>query len=522
MMSIMIGRASLRLVLTVAIFSLLFGSSAAAPPCCSQNHSACASSGAKTYEGCKNQSDGKNVWLPDGSETRTCIPRGNSTACKIHNDCCGTLVCESISSNFRVKQCQHPIDACAFNNETTLCNSKSSCVFKDNKCVPNFDYTIKNPDNLPKDFPDNPACCSQNYRTCPTSSSMPRTQAACAAAPGKLVWLPGGDINTTCIERSKSTTCKVHEDCCGTLVCDGLAANVKKKQCYIPVDLCGNFTDATFCKTRSSCNWNGTSCVPNFDWTVNIPANKPLNIPDDPACCSQNYRTCSTSSSIPRTQAACAADPGKLVWLPSGDSNTTCIERNKTTTCKLHEDCCGTLVCDGLASNFKKKQCYHAVDLCASYTDEAFCETRSSCNWNGTLCVPNFDFTVNLPTNKPLNIPDDPGCCSQNYRTCSTSSSIPKTQGACAADPGKLVWLPAGDNNSTCIERSKSTTCKLHEDCCGTLVCDGLFSTIKKKQCYHAVDLCASYPDETFCKTRSEPPVSRILILLLVSRQTNL
>ena len=111
-------------------------------------------------------------------------------------------------------------------------------------------------------------------------------------------------------------------------------------------------------------------------------------------CCSQNLRTCPTWT--PKSQPACAADRGNLVWLPGGDINTTCIERGRNTTCTKHEDCCATLVCDGVSWSHRDKKCYHPIDLCATYRDEPFCNTRSSCMWNVTRCVPNFNFTVNL------------------------------------------------------------------------------------------------------------------------------
>ena len=163
----MIGRAFLPLVLASAVFAVLLGPSAAQSACCSQSHRTCESWTAKTYADCQKQNDGKLVWLPQGPETKTCFQRGNNTSCKVHNDCCGTLVCESVGWNFRIKQCQHPIDACAvYNRDPVRCNTKSSCVFRDSKCVPNFNFTIKDPLTLPKDILDDPACCSQNFRNC--------------------------------------------------------------------------------------------------------------------------------------------------------------------------------------------------------------------------------------------------------------------------------------------------------------------------------------------------------------------
>mmetsp|Transcript_26599 Transcript_26599/g.53143 ORF Transcript_26599/g.53143 Transcript_26599/m.53143 type:complete len:381 (-) Transcript_26599:48-1190(-) len=378
----MIGRASLPLVLAATVFAILLGSTDA-QACCSQNHRTCVTS-VKTIDSCKTKGDGRYVWLPGGAETRTCSRLGNKTACSVHNDCCGTLVCESVASNFRVKQCQHPVSACAsYTSDATWCNSKSSCVFQDGKCVPNFDFTIRDLANLPEDLPVDPACCSSDYRTCPTWA--PKSQGACAAnATKKYVWLPQGDLNATCILRGKS--CSVHEDCCGTLVCDGFASDVKKKRCNHPVDLCNTFTDATYCETRSSCDWKDGKCVPNFDWTVFLPENKPENIPDDPGCCSTNHLECSRSA--PKTSNQCKTyQNGTAVWIPKGNREvpnaTTCVARWKSNECTSHDDCCGSLICAPTSFNVLKLQCKQPLEVCSSVAQSKnFCTNVRGCIWS--------------------------------------------------------------------------------------------------------------------------------------------
>ena len=180
-MATMIGRASLPLVLAVAVLVLLLEPTAATvgtAGCCSNNHKDCAPWAGTTPEACKNY-DPTFVWLSNGAETRNCQQRWGGQTCTSTADCCGTLVCELTTWN--VRQCQPAVEVCNLGGGAATCNAISSCVYTNNKCVPKVEYSIcgGSPPTTPTPAPKTPTPAPQTPTPAPKTPTPAPNSSTC-------------------------------------------------------------------------------------------------------------------------------------------------------------------------------------------------------------------------------------------------------------------------------------------------------------------------------------------------------
>lgn len=390
-------------VFSIVIFSALSVVTAVDAGCCSNDHRVCQSTAPDSPELCSTFDNEKYVWLPEGAFTE-CLVRNK--VCSSHDECCGMLVCDGKSGNVNNKRCTHPVDICSTFTYEEFCLTRSSCEWKDDSCVPNFDYSIKDEPKKPEVWEEDPGCCSSNFRTC-NSNTLTKTEMACrdkettSGADAKLMWLPDGPLEPdSCISHKQSgdKSCTVHEDCCGMAVCDGAASNVNNKICRHPIDMCNTFKDESFCITRSTCSWEDDKCVPNFTHDLYDPTLKAQleNWEEDPGCCSQNHLECKTNTNAKTYELCQEVNDKKWVWIPEGDKQVpnadTCFKKGVRTACATHEDCCGNLVC--APTNGLKTECQHPVDVCSKEANIHFCARAPGCVWSEDHCKPEFDYTI--------------------------------------------------------------------------------------------------------------------------------
>ena len=229
-------------------------------------------------------------------------------------------------------------------------------------------------------------------------------------------------------------------------------------------------------------------------------------------CCSLRELVC--NSTFGTTYQSCVSqswDTGKrLVWYPSGIPRPLPSCLRLKATCTSNDQCCGSNVCSGLGSSYKRKQCNHPRDVCTSFgapTQANFCASRSECRWeaptavglNGT-CVPSFNYTFVDPATKPKTIPDDPGCCSDNHLSCNSWTWHLTTPEMCRASNPASVWLKTGSGaiaNPQCYTTHSPVHCTKNDQCCGNLVCAPPAGNPVDLRCRSPSWVCPTYSTNT-------------------------
>lgn len=397
--------------------------------CCSQNFQNC-------NEWCKPvmgddkcghcSKDGNyHVFLPRADELPSnCKGKWTGGACQSNDDCCATLVCDSVY-NSDYASCRVPEEVCTTYPNAESCEAgrlatvynptnqfplTQNCIWENGACAPIFDWREDRGQtaelSLPGDIEDLEArlagCCSQDHKNCATWCSIGPNEDCSVCGNGDLVWLPQKGLeepNKECMSRWEGgKRCSSNEDCCGSLVCDGTFGNPSWTVCHDPVSLCAtwNATQEVCEGGRISyadpenpailpqnCAWENDFCVPNFDWTVAGNANDlppPANAAELEAivngCCSADHKNCANWCKPQLGDDPCGqCSDGSLVFLPEGDveKDSQCKDKWKGGQCHTNEDCCGTLVCDGTAQNLGWVTCKDPGQVCSSFTSENSC-----------------------------------------------------------------------------------------------------------------------------------------------------
>jgi hypothetical protein len=255
-------------------------------------------------------------------------------------------------------------------------------------------------------------CCSLKELTC--NATYGTSYESCMSQDwdtGKmLVWYPSGIPNPlpSCIRAKRA--CTSHAQCCGSNVCSGLGREYKsRRQCNHPQDVCKSFNApelAAFCESRSECRWQAATttmnatCVPDFNYTFVDPATKPLDVPDEAGCCSDDHQGCGWYKWYMSTPAMCTASSAANVWLRDWTiGNPKCYATWHQVNCNKNSQCCGTLVCAAPASNPADVKCRPPSTVCPTFTANstagiALCNAAPGCKWESNKCIVSFNASM--------------------------------------------------------------------------------------------------------------------------------
>jgi len=356
-------------------------------------------------------------------------------------------------------------------------------------------------------------CCSYNNTACltianvPAGTPLPNSWETCYARNPNATfithtWYPNGLIANAAGCVAKFQPCTTSANCCGSAICDSTATSATRL-CRDVGQTCNAFNQ-TFCNGRSACRWSGTECIASFNATIwgNTTA---LRMKPSSTCCSQDYRSCSTSLT---TFADCIARGGSNAsWYDRGLPTNACTRLNSA--CTSNDQCCGTSMCEGDFANPISKTCKAPTIACASFNTSSYCGSRSACMWNGARCVPTYNATFFAPQAKPTLLAEPISCCSRNNSDCVFPN--PGTYEGCLALNN--TWFPDGipnpplpfgttttTNATTCLRRW--TMCTNNTQCCGNSICETAYggSTL---YCRDPTIGCRAFNYSTYCNSKS-------------------